>query len=346
MQTKVLQKLTGKAPRQKKPKVAVLGGGSWATALVKILLENTNRVYWWMRDQHNADHINEYGRNFRYLPSAFVHLRKGRATTKIKKVLKGADIVVLAVPAAFLKTALQDASPNAFQDKIIVSAIKGMIPEENQIIAEFMSSQYAVNMDNFAVISGPCHAEEVAQEKLSYLTISSKKQETAEKIAEVLKCRYIHTKASNDYVGSEWAAVMKNIFALACGIAHGAGYGDNFQAVLVSNAIREMEIFLKAVDPQDRNIGESAYLGDLMVTAYSPFSRNRRFGNLIGRGYTVKSAMQEMNMVAEGYYAVQSIYELNKTLKLELPITSAVYHILYDKISAGLELHILTEAMD
>lgn len=325
--------------KNKRPKIAVIGGGSWATALVKILRENNNRVHWWMRNEEAINHLRSFKRNIKYLPGTTVNIQKRSITNKIKKVFRKADYVVLAVPAAFLEDALSDISAVQMQGKTVVSAIKGMIPNKNQIIGNFLAETYKIPFENICVISGPCHAEEVAQEKLSYLTISCIDQNKASDFAKMLQGRYIQTKVSPDIYGTEYSAVMKNIFALACGIAHGLGYGDNFQAVLVSNAIQEIGKFIAAAHPIDRDINESAYLGDLLVTAYSPFSRNRRFGNLIGRGYSPKSAMMEMNMVAEGYYATKSIYESNKSLNVDLPITNTVYRILYENKNPSLEMH-------
>lgn len=247
------------------------------------------------------------------------------------------------MPAAFLKQALEGITPEDFAGKKIISAIKGIVPDENQIIGEFLNQHYNISFDNFLVISGPCHAEEVALEKLSYLTIASSDIELATEFAGMINTRYIKTNVSDDIYGTEYGAVLKNVYAIAGGICHGVGYGDNFQAVLISNAIRELERFVDTVHPIDRDIKESAYLGDLMVTAYSQFSRNRTFGNMIGKGYTVKSAQLEMNMVAEGYYAVNCLHEVNKNYHVHMPICDAVYNILYQKHSPAIEMKHLAE---
>jgi glycerol-3-phosphate dehydrogenase (NAD(P)+) len=249
----------------------------------------------------------------------------------------------LAVPGAFIQNAIVSLPKTAFESKVMVSAIKGMIPSENCLITDYLEKHYNVPAANQCVIAGPCHAEEVALEKQSYLTIGSHDLGNATRFCELLRNRYVKANPLDDIDGIEYCAVMKNIIALACGIAHGLGFGDNFQAVMVSNAMDEIERFLTAVMPQHRNLVGSAYLGDLLVTAYSQFSRNRTFGNMIGRGYSVKSAQFEMNMVAEGYYAVQSISELNKTYKVDMPITTAVYNILYERISPAVEMEILKE---
>lgn len=254
-------------------------------------------------------------------------------------------MILLNVPAAFLKDTLQDITPDALKGKKIISAIKGIVPEDNMIIAEFMHHNYGIPLHDLVVISGPCHAEEVALEKLSYLTIASLDVKLATEFAKIINTRYIKTNVSDDIWGTEYAAVLKNIYAVASGICNGIGYGDNFQAVLISNAIREIKNFVDTVHPINRDINESAYLGDLLVTAYSQFSRNRMFGNMIGKGYTVKSAQLEMNMIAEGYYAINSLHQINKTYKVHMPICRAVYAILYEKHSPAIEMKLLSEQL-
>ncbi|GAB3531840.1 NAD(P)H-dependent glycerol-3-phosphate dehydrogenase [Pontibacter brevis] len=324
-------------------KVAVLGGGSWATAIVKILSENQSQVHWWMRNTNDVQHLNNYKHNPRYLSQVSFDLDYVKPSLDIQAVLAAADWVVLAVPAAFVRLALADLAEDAFEGKVVISAIKGMIPVENILITDYVERRYHVPNSHQLVIAGPCHAEEVALEKQSYLTIGSHDMTTAEKFCTLLRNRYVKANPLDDLDGIEYCAVMKNIIAMACGIARGLNYGDNFQAVLVSNAMFEIERFLDAIMPIHRDLSGSAYLGDLLVTAYSQFSRNRTFGNMIGRGYTVKSAQVEMNMVAEGYYAVQSIFELNKKLKVDMPITNAVYHVLYERIAPAMEFEILKD---
>ncbi|ARS34963.1 NAD(P)H-dependent glycerol-3-phosphate dehydrogenase [Pontibacter actiniarum] len=324
-------------------KVAVIGGGSWATALVKILSENKSQINWWMRNADDVQHLINYRHNPRYLSQVSFDLNYVKPSTDIQAVVASSDWVILAVPAAFVQLALADLPADAFAGKVIVSAIKGMIPRENILITEYMERAYAVPNSHQLVIAGPCHAEEVALEKQSYLTIGSHDMTTAERFCALLRNRYVKANPLDDLDGIEYCAVMKNVIALACGIARGLNFGDNFQAVLVSNAMFEIERFLDSIMPIHRDLSGSAYLGDLLVTAYSQFSRNRTFGNMIGRGYTVKSAQVEMNMVAEGYYAVQSIYELNKKLQVAMPITDAVYHILYERIAPAVEFEILKD---
>ncbi|MEE1884934.1 NAD(P)H-dependent glycerol-3-phosphate dehydrogenase [Pedobacter flavus] len=325
--------------------VAMIGGGSWATAIIKMLSDNVaeKQIKWWMRSSSAIDHIQKFGNNPTYLSSVELDIPAENISNDINKVVEDADFIILNVPAAFLKDALKDLKPGALQGKKVVSAIKGIVPDENLIIGEFLNQFFQVNLEDILVISGPCHAEEVALEKLSYLTIASAKSENAVLFASLLNTRYIMTNISDDIFGTEYAAVLKNIYAVASGICHGVGYGDNFQAVLISNAIREIKLFVDAVHPIERDIKESAYLGDLLVTAYSQFSRNRTFGNMIGKGYTVKSAQLEMNMIAEGYYAVKCMHEINKKYNVAMPICRAVYNVLYEKKSPSKEMALLTK---
>lgn len=296
-----------------------------------------------MRNPNDVQHLVQFKHNPRYLSQVSYDLNYVKPTTDIEAAVATSDWVILAVPAAFVRQALAALPQDALQGKVLISAIKGMVPEENVLITDFLERQYMVPNSHQLVVAGPCHAEEVALEKQSYLTIGSHDLGTAERFCEMLRNRYVKANPLDDLDGIEYCAVLKNIIALACGIARGLNYGDNFQAVLVSNAMAEIERFLDAIMPIHRDLSGSAYLGDLLVTAYSQFSRNRTFGNMIGRGYTVKSAQVEMNMVAEGYYAVQSIHELNKQLQVEMPITTAVYHILYERISPVVEFEILKE---
>ncbi len=330
--------------------IAVLGGGSWGTAIVKILTEqlrnNTgkiNKLQWWLRKQETVDYVIENRHNPSYISSVEIHPNLVEVTNDIKHVLQTADIIVLAVPSAFLKDALSTLTPQDFKGKFIVSAIKGLLPHSKQIVADFMMNTYNVPLENLMVISGPCHAEEVAAEKLSYLTIAGKNKEVTTYFASLLACRYIRTIISEDLTGTEYGAVLKNIYAVASGICHGVGYGDNFQAVLISNAIREMEAFLYKVHAHPREINHSAYLGDLLVTSYSQHSRNRTFGNMLGKGYSVKSAQLEMNMIAEGYYATKTMFELNaEQLHIDMPIAEAVYNIIYKNMPAKAEIEKLS----
>lgn len=313
-------------------KIAVIGGGSWATALIKILCEQSNvQIRWWLRSQKDIDHIRKFNHNPSYLSDVYLSPKKIKVFEKTTEAIKGADYVILAVPAAFIEEALSGLTAKHFVEKRVVSAIKGMIPEQNQLVTDWVSHQFKVPIDDTCVIAGPCHAEEVALEKQSYLTIASTGTVVASDFAKLMTCRFVSANPLEDLYGVEYAAVMKNIVALACGITHGLGYGDNFQAVLVSNAMQEIGRFVTALDPREREMSSSAYLGDLLVTSYSQFSRNRLFGNMVGRGYSVKAAQLEMKMIAEGYYATKSIMAINKSLHVNIPITTAVYRILYEE---------------
>ncbi|MEH0155661.1 NAD(P)H-dependent glycerol-3-phosphate dehydrogenase [Limibacter armeniacum] len=328
-------------------RVAVIGGGSWATALIKILTENgETNINWWLRNTEDISHIRAFHSNPRYLSSVKLNSELVHPFEDIKEAVNGVDAILLAVPAAFIQEALSPLTAEDFKDKYVISSIKGMIPEMNILVTEYIETQYNVPHKNVGVIGGPCHAEEVAMEKQAYLTLSSSNKKYALELARIMRNRYINTTTVKDLYGVEYCAVIKNIIAISCGIAHGLGYGDNFQAVLVSNSMKEIRKFLKEVYKVKRDLTASAYLGDLLVTTYSQFSRNRTFGNMIGRGYSVKAAQLEMNMIAEGYYAVKAIHEIAKQHEgLEMPITKAVYHILYDRISPIVEFRILKEQL-
>ena len=330
------------------PKIAMIGGGSWATAIVKMLSDNLTEkeIYWWMRNGEAIEHIKKFKHNPNYLSSVELRIKPDNISTDINCIINAADYIILNVPAAFLKDTLESIQPGDLKGKKIISAIKGIVPEDNLIIGEFLHEIYQVPYHDILVLSGPCHAEEVALEKLSYLTIACTDIGTASTFATFLNTRYIKTNVSDDIFGTEYAAVLKNIYAVASGICHGIGYGDNFQAVLISNAIREIKRFVDAVHPINRDIKESAYLGDLLVTAYSQFSRNRTFGNMIGKGYTVKSAQLEMNMIAEGYYAVKCMHIKNQTYDVDMPISKAVHRILYEGRSPQIEMKLLAEKLN
>ena len=327
-----------------KIRFAVIGGGSWGTAIVKMLCENVSILNWYVRSADTVDYIRTHKHNPNYLSSVELHDNQINVSNDINEVVADADYLIFAIPSAFLHTELEKLTVD-LTDKIIFSAIKGIVPETSLIVGEHFHNFYNIPFENIGVISGPCHAEEVALEKLSYLTIACRDKEKACTLATHLKSDYITCKTSDDIIGTEYAAVLKNIYAIAAGIAHGLGYGDNFQSVLMSNAIREMKRFIKKRHHMKRNINNSAYLGDLLVTGYSIFSRNRMFGNMIGKGYTVKSAIMEMNMIAEGYYATKSAYNLNDK-KTRTPIIDAVYAVLYNKKNPKKVFKKLTEQLD
>jgi len=326
-------------------KIGVLGGGSWATALIKILSDNSENeiIHWYIRNPENVEYIKKHNRNKKYLSSVKLNTDKLVVTDDICRTIKESDLLIIAIPSAFINESLKNVK--SLSAKYIFSSVKGIIPETNQIVADYLEDNFNLSPKNMGIVAGPCHAEEIALERLSYLTVASENEDLANYVAKKFKVHYTKIKVSDDIYGTEYSAVLKNIFAMASGICHGLGYGDNFQAVLVSNAIREIKRFVDTVHPITRDIKNSAYLGDLLVTSYSKFSRNRVFGTMIGKGYSVKTAQLEMNMIAEGYYAVKGIYEINKKYKIDLPITDAVYNILYGGKSPAIEIEALTEKL-
>jgi glycerol-3-phosphate dehydrogenase (NAD(P)+) len=326
-------------------KIGVIGGGSWATALVKILCNNVPKVSWWMRSEDAVEHILKYKHNLRYLQSVEFDLSKIDVSTDLVETVKNSEIILIAAPSAFLTNIFRDFPTELFEGKTVFSAVKGIVPEYHAIPARFIHKTFGTPYDQIGIICGPCHAEEVALERLSYLTIACQDEDIADDVAELFACRYIKTTTSDDLFGTELSAVLKNVYSIASGICSGLGYGDNFQAVLISNAIQEIENFIDEVSPIHRDVKSSAYLGDLLVTAYSKFSRNRTFGFMIGKGYSVKTAQMEMDMIAEGYYAVRSVMEINEKFQVEMPIVEAVNNILYEKISPVIEMKILTDKL-
>lgn len=326
-------------------KIAVIGSGSWATAIVKILLNNINQITWYTRKQEDVDYVYKYKHNPRYLSTVEFDTTKINLTNDVCKTVDENDIIILAVPSAFCHSTIASLNKEKLKNKLFFSAIKGIIPEYNLIVGEYLNKIWEVPINNIGVITGPCHAEEVAMEKLSYLTIASSDLSNANTLADLMKCRYVKVTSSDDIYGTEISAVLKNVIAVAGGICHGLGYGDNFLSVLVSNAIQEIERFVAAVHPINRDIKASAYLGDLLVTAYSQFSRNRMFGTMLGKGYSVKMAQLEMNMIAEGYYAVKCVHEINQKYNVDMPIVEAVYNIVYEKIAPSIEIRLLTDKL-
>ncbi len=333
-------------------RIAIIGGGSWATALVKILSENKasgksklDSIAWWVRSEEKAEYIRTHHHNPDYISSIEIHPDHVKVGSNLNEIIEEAELLVIAIPAAFLEASLQNCSKEIFKNKAIVSAIKGLVPSTKQIVGDYFINHYGVDEKKIMVISGPCHAEEVANEKLSYLTIAGIGQDWARSFASLLNNNYIRTVVSMDVRGTEYGAVLKNIYAVAAGICNGLGYGDNFQAVLMSNSIREMKRFLRNITDTDRKINHSAYLGDLLVTGYSVHSRNRTFGNMIGKGYTVQAAQLEMKMIAEGYYATKNMHELNEQLQIKMPIMDTVYNIIYEGKSARKSIEKLSEKL-
>lgn len=316
-------------------KIAVIGSGSWATAIVKILLNNAEEVNWWVREAEIKESLEKNGINPVYLSGVEFPKERLRVSHNLHEVVASSDKIVLVVPSAFVDDTLKDFSQEEFRGKYICSATKGIIPQTNQVVGEYLIDRWHIDKDKVAIISGPSHAEEVALGRLTYLTSASLSPSTAQIFADAFACRYVHVCLSDDVFGIEYAAVIKNVYALAVGIAKGLGYGDNFVAVLVANAVEEMKVFLEEIHDIHRDLTTAPYIGDLLVTSYSQFSRNRTFGNMIGRGYSVKSAILEMKMVAEGYYSSRCVHDIKCNMPISMPILETVHDILYEGKKAG-----------
>ena len=299
-------------------KIAIIGGGTWATAIAKLILNNTDSINWYMRRKDRIDDFKRLGHNPAYLSSVKFDISRIHFSNNLNMTIRNSDMLIFVTPSPYLKQHLKKLKTPLY-NKFIVSAIKGIVPDENMIVTDYLKKIYNVPAENLAVIGGPCHAEEVALERLSYLTIGCADTERAKIVANMLNGNFLKTSISQDVEGIEYGSVLKNVYAIAAGICYGLKYGDNFQAVLISNAIQELNRFVNAVNPIDRNICESVYLGDLLVTAYSRFSRNHTFGTMIGKGYSVKTAQIEMEMVAEGYYGTKCIKEVNEKYNVKLP---------------------------
>ena len=325
-------------------KITIFGGGTWATALAKIMLNHEKHINWYMRRPEQIEDFKKTGHNPSYLSNVEFNLDRITFYSDITQAVEDSDTIVLAVPSPFLKSHLEKLN-TSLANKFIISAIKGIVPPENLLVTDYLEQYYNVSPQNMAIVGGPCHAEEIALERLTYPTIACADIQKANAIAQVFNNRFVRASVSNDVAGIELAAVLKNVYAIASGICHGLKYGDNFQAVLISNAVQEMNRFCNATNPQHRDISESAFLGDLLVTAYSKFSRNRLFGTMIGKGYSVKTAQLEMEMIAEGYYATKTIHELNEKYQVNIPIVNAMYEILYNRSSPILEIKELTEKL-
>ena len=313
-------------------KICILGGGTWGTALAKMVLMNQKHINWFMRRDEQIEGFYKLGHNPNYLPNVKFNLAQITFYSNIEKAIKDSDTVIIAIPSPYVEQYFRRVWNSTFRGKFIVSALKGIIPNDNMVMSEFLADNFKVALENIGVLSGPCHAEEVALERLSFLTVSSRDEVKATLLAEAISSRILKTRVSNDVVGVELASVLKNIYAIAAGICQGLLYGDNFQAVLMSNCAKEMARFLDGVVPMERNITEQQYLGDMLVTGYSQFSRNRTLGTMIGKGYSVRTAQLEMEMIAEGYYGAKCIYELNERFKVKIPIADTVYQILYEKL--------------
>jgi len=317
--------------------VTVIGSGSWATAIVKLLCANSKKIGWYIYEKEIIEHIELHHHNPKYLSAVDFDTDKLILTNDINRAFQLSETIIIVIPSAFLNTQLKRLSVD-ISTKTICSAIKGIVPEENMIVGEFLHSRYNIPYENLVILTGPTHAEEIAMEKLSFLTVASLESERATAVSNLLRNHYLKTIISDDIFGTEYAAVLKNIYAIAAGISHGLGYGDNFLAALLSNCATEMKRFIEVVSSTDRDIKNSAYLGDLLVTGYSKYSRNRMFGNMIGKGSSVKYALMDMTMVAEGYYASECINTINKRLKVEIPIADTVYRILYKNAKPSQEI--------
>lgn len=324
-------------------RIGILGSGSWATALAKMVCENVDELNWWIRTEDMYEHLGKFGHNPRYIESIQFPVDKLRLSLNMQDVIDRSDVLIVAIPSLFLHDVFEEHKPRGLEGKLVISAIKGMIPQFNSIPARYLHKRLNIPYENIGIVCGPCHAEEVARERLSYLTVACPDTEKAERFACYLRTRYIKVNTSDDVFGVELAAVLKNVYAVGAGLAHGLGYGDNFISVLISSSAIEMKSFIDAVHNIDRNIKSSPYLGDLLVTAYSVNSRNRSLGTMVGSGYTVKSAVIEMKMVAEGMTGAKGINEMNKKFQVDIPIADAVYRILHERMSPVLEMRLLSD---
>lgn len=325
--------------------LTVIGGGSWATALVRIFSDSGVQIKWHLRSSETALYVGEHGRNPNYL--GFLQLKKDRLfpTVDIHEAIRFSDYILFAVPSAFLSSTVSEIAPEEMQGKVLMVSIKGIVPRYNQIPSDFLGKQFLVPPERHVVLGGPCHAEEIAMERKTYVTVAAETEPLARTVASSIDLDFVTTIVNDDPIGVELAAILKNVIGIACGIAKGLNYGDNFLAVLVSNAMREMASFIHALDGKQRDLSRSGYFGDLLVTAYSEYSRNRTFGQMIGRGYSVHLAQSEMNMVAEGYYAAEGIYTMARKIGQEMPVASAVYRILYNKMSPYVEFKLLEQKL-
>lgn len=320
-----------------------MGGGSWATAVAKIVLEKVDHISWYMRRPEVIEDFKRLEHNPSYLTSVHFDVNRISFSSDINEVVRNCDTLIFVTPSPYLKNHLKKLKEK-LHNKFVITAIKGIVPDENLICSEYFRQVFNVPDDNLAVLGGPSHAEEVALGRLTYLTIGCTDEEKAANFADLIASSYVKTKTNSDVIGIEYASVLKNVYAIASGICNGLKYGDNFQSVLVSNAVQEMSRFLNAVYPIERNVYDSVYLGDLLVTSYSNFSRNRVFGTMIGRGYSVKSAQIEMEMIAEGFYGTKCMKEINRHFHVNMPILDAVYNILYEKKSPSIEIKLLTDS--
>jgi glycerol-3-phosphate dehydrogenase (NAD(P)+) len=346
----------------------IIGSGSWGTALAKILTDNGQSIYWWNRSQAAIEHIHSRHHNPQYLSSVYFDTDKLHLSTDLESVIQNSDCVVIAVPSSYASDTLHNLPTDIFKNKKVISAIKGILPNNNVLLNDYLLQKFNVPLLNYFAVLGPCHAEEVAAEKLSYLTFSGIDEAATHEIASYFKTSYLNTVQNDDIYGVQFAAVLKNIYAVGAGIAHGLDYGDNFLSVLIANSADEMAGFLRKAGIKNIEVGSiehsqspanhpivtghrktnyaaSVYLGDLLVTCYSLHSRNRTFGNMIGKGYSVKSAQLEMSMVAEGFNASKCMHAINENIKADMPIANIIYKILWEALPAGKGFTMIEETL-
>jgi len=329
------------------PRIGIIGSGSWATAIASLLTwreqPDAQPIRWWIRRQEALDHILATGHNPHYLRSLTLKRNRLALSSDLNTVVEDSDILILAVPSAHLDTVLEAQPLPTFKDKVVFSAIKGLVSEDHHIPARYLHKVMGVPYDRLGLISGPSHAEEVAREQWTYLTLACPDVRMAESLAGVMANPWLHIRCNDDLFGIELAAVLKNVYAIAAGVSHGLGIGDNFNAVLIASALNETERFLNAVNSTSRDLSSSAYLGDLLVTAYSPHSRNRTLGTMVGKGYSVPGALMEMGMVAEGYRSALGINRINQKFGVDMPVAEAVYRILHEQVAPSIEMRILSD---
>ncbi|RYY28613.1 MAG: glycerol-3-phosphate dehydrogenase [Chitinophagaceae bacterium] len=325
--------------------ITVIGGGSWATALVKIFSESDITVYWYLRSQQQVDYLLENGRNSNYLSFLQLNLNRIKPTCNLEEAINASDDILFAVPSAYLGSEVSGIEEDILEGKQIYVSIKGIVPEHDCIPSEFLARHFGINISDIIVLAGPCHAEEIAMDRKTFLTVAGFNSDLVKRLISAVNSPYLKVIANNDPLGVEYAAILKNVIGISCGIIKGMNYGDNFLAVVVSNSLREVSAFLAATDNQKRDVFDSGYFGDLLVTAYSEFSRNRTFGQMIGRGYSIPMAEGRMNMVAEGFPAVKGIYRMARQMEVNMPIVSATYRILYKQASPYHEFKLLENSL-
>jgi glycerol-3-phosphate dehydrogenase (NAD(P)+) len=331
-------------------KFGILGSGSWGTAIAKILTDNGNTIFWWNRNAEAIEQFKQHNHNPQYLTNAIFDMDKISLTISAEEVIQNVDVIVVAIPSAYVGEVLSALPKNIFDGKKILSAVKGILPQENDLLNHFLAKKFNVDIQNYFALLGPCHAEEIAAQKLSYLTFTGLNEHDTTLMATHFKTPYLNTVVNKDIYGVQYAAILKNIYAVAAGIAHGLNYGDNFLSVLIANSADEMAGFLRKAGIVNAEVGymehgknanntlhanyaASVYLGDLLVTCYSTYSRNRTFGNMVGKGFTVAEAQKEMRMVAEGYNAAKCMYILNQKVHADMPIANNVYEILWNQLN-------------